>query len=130
MNVDLSDEEYELVMAAREASAYKDLGTRVHVEFDGEISEYDSSDGTYLIVCPDDPLGEANLVWVDARHFTRIDDEAACPNCDGRKCMACCSRRVHDKCVDDCPECCTEEVNYAGTDTVYPSSHPDDRGQL
>lgn len=29
-----------------------------------------------------------------------------CPNCDGRKCMECCSRAYHDECVDDCPDCC------------------------
>lgn len=29
-----------------------------------------------------------------------------CRNCDGRKCMDCCSRTMHDQCVDDCPDCC------------------------
>lgn len=29
-----------------------------------------------------------------------------CRNCDGRKCMACVFREVHDRCEDSCPFCC------------------------
>ena len=29
-----------------------------------------------------------------------------CSNCDGRKCMSCVFREIHDDCRDDCPVCC------------------------
>jgi len=29
-----------------------------------------------------------------------------CANCDGRRCMACVLRYLHDACEDDCPACC------------------------
>lgn len=34
----------------------------------------------------------------------------ACKNCDDRKCMDCVFRIVHDRCEDDCPDCCAENV--------------------
>lgn len=33
-----------------------------------------------------------------------------CSNCDGRKCMDCVLRYVHDECKDDCPFCCPAEA--------------------
>lgn len=41
----------------------------------------------------------------------------ACSNCDGRKCMDCCSRAIHDECVEDCPDCCTQ-----GPESVTPAT--------
>lgn len=32
-------------------------------------------------------------------------EQGRCTNCDGRRCMDCCSRVIHDKCVHDCPDC-------------------------
>jgi len=39
---------------------------------------------------------------------SRSAEDDSCPNCDGRKCMACASREVHDECAGDCPECCAD----------------------
>ena len=33
---------------------------------------------------------------------------ATCPNCDGRLCMDCVLRTIHDRCVADCPDCCED----------------------
>lgn len=37
------------------------------------------------------------------------DDAPYCQNCDGRKCMDCVTRTVHDACADDCPHCCPRD---------------------
>ena len=29
-----------------------------------------------------------------------------CSNCNGRKCMDCVTRTMHERCVEDCPVCC------------------------
>lgn len=39
-------------------------------------------------------------------HGLRSAISGNCENCDGRRCMACVVREVHDECVDDCPACC------------------------
>jgi hypothetical protein len=55
---------------------------------------------------------------LDAQHDQHIIDRgngtgwdcpgqaSDCGNCDGRKCMNCIFRVVHQNCVDDCPSCC------------------------
>jgi hypothetical protein len=35
-----------------------------------------------------------------------IAEGTTCENCDGVKCMDCRARAYHDKCAEDCPECC------------------------
>lgn len=39
-------------------------------------------------------------------YLVRTNSHGACVNCDGRLCMECVVRGVHDECVRDCPECC------------------------
>jgi hypothetical protein len=38
------------------------------------------------------------------------DDEEACGNCGGQRCMSCVFREMHEDCEDDCPDCCEESV--------------------
>lgn len=39
----------------------------------------------------------------------------SCTNCDGRKCMDCVTRTIHDACRDDCPFCCPDAQDIYGT---------------
>lgn len=34
------------------------------------------------------------------------EPDLGCVNCNGRGCMSCVFRSMHDACVDDCPACC------------------------
>lgn len=34
-----------------------------------------------------------------------LREPVECTNCDGRRCMGCVTRMVHDECVEDCPDC-------------------------
>jgi hypothetical protein len=38
--------------------------------------------------------------------------EGVCTNCDGRKCMACVLRQIHEECRDDCPFCRPDRDHY------------------
>jgi hypothetical protein len=49
--------------------------------------------------------GFENHEWGAAAEEPR---EGGCTNCDGRKCMSCVMREMHDACRDDCPFCCPE----------------------
>lgn len=48
-----------------------------------------------------------------------VTDELAgeCRNCDGRLCMSCVLRHIHDACADDCPDCCPPPPAAADTET-------------
>ena len=50
-----------------------------------------------------------------------------CGNCDGRKCMACVFREMHDKGADDCRDCCLpvgpQEGGYTYADLRSPFLH-------
>jgi hypothetical protein len=57
-----------------------------------------------------DSMGVPRFSWQVGE---RLDDETRrrlldieCTNCDGRKCMDCVLRYMHDNCVYDCPFCC------------------------
>jgi len=57
----------------------------------------------------------------------RPGDDATCGNCDGTKCMACRCREVHDRCVDDCPDCCAPlscGETHPQQDVHHPGGHP------
>lgn len=34
----------------------------------------------------------------------------SCRNCDDVRCMGCVFREYYHTCVDDCPDCCAEEI--------------------
>jgi hypothetical protein len=43
--------------------------------------------------------------WAAAQAPSVEDDERPCGNCDGRRCMDCVFRAIHDRCEWSCPSC-------------------------
>lgn len=56
------------------------------------------------------------------------DDEGelpeGCVNCDGRLCMSCVFREVHDECRDDCPFCCAGDEPDLINEPPHYRKHP------
>ncbi len=78
-----------------------------------DCESYDDEGGDPLCVrlaaelaLPDRP---AESDWEPDEEDTRTEAQRNCRNCDGRLCMSCCFREIHDECANDCPECCVTE---------------------
>lgn len=48
--------------------------------------------------------------WPDEPVYDHEPLDGGCCNCGGQKCMDCAGRMVHDRCINDCPDCCRESA--------------------
>lgn len=78
---------------------------------------YRRIDGVWEGTCTDAPSFADDQWWTapEPHLLDRITELAellhnlTCPNCHDRHCMNCIMRYIHDTCVDDCPQCCTDQ---------------------